>query len=102
MYSYILSPLLPVYLGAVKATAVDIREEHGVHQGGLKSSRNIYKEGYKGTFLAPSRLRPRNYTTIDTKAFVSLPLTLINMAPVQGLKIMAPSSNGHVRRPLSD
>ncbi len=42
MYSYILSPFLPVYLGAVKAAAVDVREEHGVHQGGLKSSRNIY------------------------------------------------------------
>ncbi len=36
MYSDILTPFLPVYLGAVKAAAVDIREEHGVHQGGLK------------------------------------------------------------------
>jgi hypothetical protein len=66
MYRDILNTFLPVYLGAVKAAAVDVREEHGVHQGGLKSSRNIYIEGYTGSFLAPSRLRPRNYSAIDT------------------------------------
>ncbi len=42
MYSYILTPFLPVYLGTVKAAAVDVCEEHGVHQCGLKSPRNIY------------------------------------------------------------
>jgi hypothetical protein len=29
---------------------------------------------------------------------VPVPLTLIEMAPVQGLKSMAPPQNGHVRR----
>ncbi len=54
MYSYILSPLLPVYLGAVKAAAVDVREEHGVHQGGLKSSRNITYAIKKSLVIFPS------------------------------------------------
>ncbi len=63
IYSDILTQFLPVYLGAIEAAAVDVREKHGVHQGGLKSSRNIYIEGYKGSFLAPFRLRRRYYST---------------------------------------
>jgi hypothetical protein len=76
LYKFILTPFLPVYLGAVKAAAVDVREEHGVHQGGLKTSRNIYIRCYKKVCDFP--LLSRNVSN------QALPAENNSMIPRQG------------------